>query len=167
MGPVYGDVGMGGPFAPSALIKLRHPNVANAVPFFFSSAVSPKELASKLMEGERLPRPGLCVDSAYAAMQRCWAASPASRPTFRQLQGLLRTAEDMTDDNGAPLGGEGGSGVWCEARPFLLVVVVDSSLGCLFPGSRFAGCVGFESTLAVQRVVSDPPPLTTRAAPCR
>ncbi|XP_028912039.1 non-receptor tyrosine-protein kinase TNK1 [Ornithorhynchus anatinus] len=40
----------------------------------------------------RLERPQLCPRGLYGLARRCWASVPADRPTFRQLDGLLREA---------------------------------------------------------------------------
>ncbi|KAK1332676.1 hypothetical protein QTO34_007359 [Cnephaeus nilssonii] len=42
---------------------------------------------SKSDVGRRLPQPEYCPDALYTVMQRCWAADPAARPTFRTLAG--------------------------------------------------------------------------------
>ena len=36
------------------------------------------------------PQPEGCPDSVYALMQRCWAATPDQRPTFKEVRAELR-----------------------------------------------------------------------------
>lgn len=38
----------------------------------------------------RLPRPPLCSRALYSLALRCWAAHPADRPSFSNLEGLLQ-----------------------------------------------------------------------------
>ncbi|XP_059126985.1 non-receptor tyrosine-protein kinase TNK1 [Peromyscus eremicus] len=40
----------------------------------------------------RLPRPPLCSRALYSLALRCWAAHPADRPSFSNLEGLLQEA---------------------------------------------------------------------------
>ncbi|XP_036122737.1 macrophage-stimulating protein receptor isoform X3 [Molossus molossus] len=47
--------------------------------------INPFDLTQFLVQGRRLPQPEYCPNSLYAVMQRCWAADPAARPTFRIL----------------------------------------------------------------------------------
>ncbi|KAM7064258.1 macrophage-stimulating protein receptor isoform 3-T4 [Molossus nigricans] len=47
--------------------------------------INPFDLTQFLVQGRRLPQPEYCPNSLYAVMQRCWAADPAARPTFRML----------------------------------------------------------------------------------
>ncbi|XP_060060628.1 macrophage-stimulating protein receptor isoform X2 [Erinaceus europaeus] len=45
------------------------------------------DLTHFLACGRRLPQPEYCPNSLYTVMQRCWAADPTARPTFRELTG--------------------------------------------------------------------------------
>ncbi|XP_026122836.1 activated CDC42 kinase 1 [Carassius auratus] len=46
-------------------------------------------------EGERLDRPSDCPQELYSVMLKCWACSPADRPTFSQLTTLVAEAQPM------------------------------------------------------------------------
>ncbi|XDV18463.1 hypothetical protein PO909_024156 [Leuciscus waleckii] len=46
-------------------------------------------------EGERLERPPDCPQELYSVMRKCWACSPADRPTFSQLTTMVSDAQPM------------------------------------------------------------------------
>ncbi|XP_048040059.1 non-receptor tyrosine-protein kinase TNK1 [Megalobrama amblycephala] len=46
-------------------------------------------------EGERLERPLDCPQELYSVMRKCWACSPADRPTFSQLTTIVADAQPM------------------------------------------------------------------------
>ncbi|KAM6949187.1 activated CDC42 kinase 1-like [Aplochiton taeniatus] len=46
-------------------------------------------------EGERLERPQDCPQELYRVMRKCWACTPADRPTFSQLTTLVAEAQPM------------------------------------------------------------------------
>uniref|UniRef100_A0A8C1YMB4 Tyrosine kinase, non-receptor, 1 n=1 Tax=Cyprinus carpio TaxID=7962 RepID=A0A8C1YMB4_CYPCA len=46
-------------------------------------------------EGERLDRPPDCPQELYSVMRKCWACSPADRPTFSQLTTMVAEAQPM------------------------------------------------------------------------
>ncbi|KAM8881698.1 non-receptor tyrosine-protein kinase TNK1 [Synchiropus picturatus] len=46
-------------------------------------------------EGERLEKPLDCPQEIYAIIRRCWACSPAERPSFAQLTVMLGDAKPM------------------------------------------------------------------------
>uniref|UniRef100_A0A672PI39 Activated CDC42 kinase 1-like n=1 Tax=Sinocyclocheilus grahami TaxID=75366 RepID=A0A672PI39_SINGR len=46
-------------------------------------------------EGERLERPPDCPQELYSVMRKCWACSPAERPTFSQLTTMVAEAQPM------------------------------------------------------------------------
>lgn len=46
-------------------------------------------------EGERLDRPSDCPQELYSVMRKCWACSPADRPTFSQLTTMVAEAQPM------------------------------------------------------------------------
>ncbi|KAK7170645.1 hypothetical protein R3I94_000748 [Phoxinus phoxinus] len=46
-------------------------------------------------EGERLERPPDCPQELYSVMRKCWACSPADRPTFSQLTTMVADAQPM------------------------------------------------------------------------
>ncbi|XP_016339656.1 activated CDC42 kinase 1-like [Sinocyclocheilus anshuiensis] len=46
-------------------------------------------------EGERLERPPDCPQELYSVMRKCWAYSPADRPTFSQLTTMVAEAQPM------------------------------------------------------------------------
>ncbi|XP_067299054.1 non-receptor tyrosine-protein kinase TNK1 [Pseudorasbora parva] len=46
-------------------------------------------------EGERLERPTDCPQELYYVMRKCWACSPADRPTFSQLTTMVADAQPM------------------------------------------------------------------------
>ena len=55
----------------------------------FSTVIDDSEVALRILGGERLARPEGCPQAVHDTMQRCWAADPVSRPTFRELQHVL------------------------------------------------------------------------------
>lgn len=46
-------------------------------------------------DGERLERPPDCPQELYSVMRKCWACSPADRPTFSQLTTMVADAQPM------------------------------------------------------------------------
>ncbi|XP_070710974.1 non-receptor tyrosine-protein kinase TNK1 [Pempheris klunzingeri] len=46
-------------------------------------------------EGERLEKPPDCPQELYAVMRKCWACSPADRPSFTQLTTMVAEAKPM------------------------------------------------------------------------
>lgn len=46
-------------------------------------------------EGERLEKPPDCPQELYAVMRKCWACSPADRPSFAKLSTMVAEAKPM------------------------------------------------------------------------
>lgn len=46
-------------------------------------------------DGERLERPPDCPQELYSVIRKCWACSPADRPTFSQLTTMVADAQPM------------------------------------------------------------------------
>ena len=60
---------------------------AALIPFAFEG--NDENVARRVCEGERLPRPSRCPESVYAVMQKCWAPTAQGRPSFRDLRNDL------------------------------------------------------------------------------
>ena len=85
---------------------------AALIPFAFEG--NDENIARRVCDGERLPRPTRCPESIYAVMQKCWAQTAQGRPTFRDVRNDLlelygaavlmgqtaEAAEDGEDDDG-------------------------------------------------------------------
>ena len=70
------------------------------IPYAF--IMSNEEVAQRVVDGERLPRPRQCPDDLWTLVTRCWAASATDRPTFQELTSEVagvvsswRTTEQM------------------------------------------------------------------------
>ena len=89
---------------------------AARIPFAFEG--NDENVARRVCEGERLPRPSRCPESVYAAMQKCWATTAQDRPSFRDLRNNLLELYGATVLEAAQEGeGSGGNCVICLGTP--------------------------------------------------
>ncbi|XP_078379591.1 proto-oncogene tyrosine-protein kinase receptor Ret-like [Oculina patagonica] len=56
-------------------------------------AIKPREIAGKLQEGFRMPKPKHVDSKLYQIMLKCWEENPSDRPTFAKLKDTMKDME--------------------------------------------------------------------------
>jgi len=54
---------------------------------------SNQDVATAVLNGERLPKPSICNDKWYEIMLQCWQSDPEDRPTFSSVLQQLQSSE--------------------------------------------------------------------------
>ena len=73
-------------------------------------ALGMQEIIAEVMAGRTLPQPAACPAVMFAAMQRCWQAAPAARPTLGALAAELGRLHDEAKQAGSGTAPQRGGG---------------------------------------------------------